>query len=76
MSFKVISAEEAALHIHDDDNVGFGGFTAAGTPKVVPQAIAAGPKKSTQPAVLSVSAFLPEPRPATVSMVLCPVLRR
>lgn len=40
MSFKVISAEEAALHIHDDDNVGFGGFTAAGTPKVVPQAIA------------------------------------
>ena len=35
MSFKVISAEEAALHIHDDDNVGFGGFTAAGTPKVV-----------------------------------------
>ena len=35
MSFKVISAEEAASYIHHDDNVGFGGFTAAGTPKVV-----------------------------------------
>ena len=74
MSFKVISAEEAALHIHDDDNVGFGGFTAAGTPKVVPQAIAR--RAEEEPAVLSVSAFLPEPRPATVSMALCPVLRR
>ena len=40
MSFKVISAEEAALHVKNDDNVGFGGFTAAGTPKVVPEAIA------------------------------------
>ena len=40
MSFKVISAEEAASYIHHDDNVGFGGFTAAGTPKVVPAAIA------------------------------------
>ena len=38
MSFKIISAEEAATYIHHDDNVGFGGFTAAGTPKAVPEA--------------------------------------
>ena len=40
MSFKVITADEAALYVENDDNVGFGGFTAAGTPKVVPEAIA------------------------------------
>ena len=32
MSFKVITADEAALYVQNDDNVGFGGFTAAGTP--------------------------------------------
>ena len=36
----MITAEEAALFIHNDDNVGFSGFTAAGCPKVVPVALA------------------------------------
>ena len=40
MRFKIISADEAASYIHHDDHVGFGGFTAAGTPKAVSQAIA------------------------------------
>jgi len=40
MALKFMSAEEAALFVHHDDNVGFGGFTPAGCPKVVPTAIA------------------------------------
>lgn len=40
MKYKIISADEAATYVHHDDNVGFGGFTAAGTPKVIPSAIA------------------------------------
>lgn len=40
MSLKFISAEEAASHIHNNDTVGFSGFTAAGTPKVVAPEIA------------------------------------
>ncbi len=40
MAFKFITAEEAAEHIHHNDNVGFSGFTATGTPKVVPLALA------------------------------------
>ena len=40
MSLKYITAEEAAKYINNDDNVGFSGFTAAGSPKVVPGAIA------------------------------------
>ncbi len=40
MALKFMTAEEAALLVHHDDNVGFGGFTAAGCPKVVPAAIA------------------------------------
>lgn len=40
MSFKFISAEEAATHVNHDDNVGFSGFTPAGCPKAVPSAIA------------------------------------
>ena len=40
MSLKFITAEEAASYIENDENVGFGGFTAAGTPKVVSVAIA------------------------------------
>ncbi len=35
-----ITAEEAAEHIHNNDNVGFSGFTAAGCPKAVPVALA------------------------------------
>ena len=33
--FPVITAEEAANRINNDDNVGFSGFTAAGCPKAV-----------------------------------------
>ncbi len=40
MAFKFITAEEAAEFVHHNDNVAFGGFTAAGTPKVVSVAIA------------------------------------
>ena len=46
MSLKFITAEEAASYIENDENVGFGGFTAAGTPKVVSVAIAKKPKKN------------------------------
>jgi succinyl-CoA:acetate CoA-transferase len=38
---KVVSAAEAATHIRPGDNVGMSGFTGAGHPKVVPQALAA-----------------------------------
>ncbi len=40
MSFQFISAQEAAEHIKNGDNVGFSGFTASGTPKVVTEALA------------------------------------
>jgi len=38
---KVVSASEAAAHIGPGDNVGMSGFTGAGHPKAVPQALAA-----------------------------------
>jgi len=40
MSLKFITAEEAAAYVKHDDNVGFSGFTPAGCPKVIPEAIA------------------------------------
>jgi succinate CoA transferase len=40
MAFKRITAEEAAMYVNNDDNVGFSGFTPAGCPKSVPKAIA------------------------------------
>lgn len=40
MSLKFITAEEAASHVQHNDNVGFSGFTPAGCPKMIPQAIA------------------------------------
>lgn len=40
MGFKILTPEEAASHINNGDTVGFSGFTAAGTPKVVSRAIA------------------------------------
>ena len=40
MSFKKITAEEAAYLIKDNDVVGFSGFTAAGCPKAVTKALA------------------------------------
>lgn len=40
MALRFITAEEAATFVHNDDNVGFSGFTPAGCPKVVPGAIA------------------------------------
>jgi len=41
MSLKFISAEEAASYVKNGDRVGFSGFTPAGSPKIVPKAIAA-----------------------------------
>lgn len=40
MALKFITAEEAASFVQHNDNVGFSGFTPAGCPKVVPEAIA------------------------------------
>lgn len=40
MSIPFISAEEAASYIKNGDNVALSGFTASGTPKLVPTAIA------------------------------------
>ncbi len=40
MSIPFITAEEAASHINNGDTVGFSGFTASGTPKVVSVALA------------------------------------
>lgn len=40
MSLPFISAEEAASHIKNGDTVATSGFTASGTPKIVPQALA------------------------------------
>ena len=40
MAFRKITAEEAAMYVKNDDNVGFSGFTPAGCPKSVPKAIA------------------------------------
>jgi acyl-CoA hydrolase len=45
MSIKIISAQEAASHVKNDDNVAFSGFTPAGAPKTVAGAIAAMAKK-------------------------------
>lgn len=45
MAFPIITAEQAAEHIHNDDNVGFSGFTAPGAPKVVTEAVAAKAEK-------------------------------
>mgnify|MGYP000774186112 CR=1 FL=1 len=45
MAFPFITAEQAAELVNNGDNVGFSGFTAAGTPKFVAPAIAAKAKK-------------------------------
>ena len=40
MSFRILTPQEAASYIKNEDNVGLSGFTAAGTPKVVTEALA------------------------------------
>ena len=40
MTYKVMSADEAAAFVNNGDIVGFSGFTPAGCPKEVPTAIA------------------------------------
>ncbi|NDV96287.1 succinate CoA transferase [Dysgonomonas sp. 521] len=40
MALKIMTAQEAAMLINDDDNIGFSGFTHAGCPKVVPLELA------------------------------------
>lgn len=40
MGFPVMSPKEAAAMIKNGDNLGFSGFTASGSPKVVPEALA------------------------------------
>lgn len=41
MGFPILSPKEAAELINHNDNLGFSGFTASGSPKVVPEALAA-----------------------------------
>lgn len=41
MAFDYMTAAEAAEHFHNGDTVGLSGFTAPGTPKFIPEAIAA-----------------------------------
>lgn len=45
MGFPILSPKEAAELINHNDNVGFSGFTASGSPKVVPEALAARAEK-------------------------------
>ena len=45
MGFKFMTAEEAADQIQNEDVIGFSGFTAAGCPKVITQALAAKAEK-------------------------------
>lgn len=45
MGFPILSPQEAAELINNNDNVGFSGFTASGSPKVVPEALAARAEK-------------------------------
>ncbi|MCH5233406.1 MAG: succinate CoA transferase [Muribaculaceae bacterium] len=45
MKFPILTPEEAAEYVKNGDNVGLSGFTAAGTPKVIPVAIAERAKK-------------------------------
>ena len=40
MALKFITADEAAAIVQHNDNIGFSGFTAAGAPKIIPEAIA------------------------------------
>lgn len=40
MALKFITADQAAAFVNHDDNVGFSGFTPAGSPKAIPTAIA------------------------------------
>lgn len=48
MSYKTLTPEQAAELVNNGDTVGFSGFTAAGTPKAVPQAIAKKAEKEHQ----------------------------
>ena len=49
MALPFITAQEAAEYVKHGDNVGTSGFTAAGTPKVVPAAIAEKAEKGEYP---------------------------
>ena len=40
LAARVVDAEQAAAHVRHGDTVGMSGFTGAGYPKVVPQALA------------------------------------
>lgn len=46
MTYAFITAAEAAATIHHGDTVGIGGFSSVGTPKAVPEALAATQKHS------------------------------
>ena len=52
MALPFITAQEAAEYVKHGDNVGTSGFTAAGTPKVVPAAIAEKAEKERRAALI------------------------
>lgn len=70
MAFKFITAEEAAEFIHHNDNVGFSGFTAAGTPKVVSVALAKKAEAEHAAGRPFQTEFIQEHRPVITSTVL------
>lgn len=67
MAFPFITAEQAAELVNNGDNVGFSGFTAAGTPKFVAPAIAAKAKKEHEAGRPFKSTYLQVLRPMTTS---------
>ena len=53
MSYRIITAQEAATYINDGDGVGISGFTLSGTPKTVLPEVAKLAEGLTQQASLS-----------------------
>ncbi len=75
MSFPFISAEEAAAHINNGDNVALSGFTASGTPKLVTIALAERAKQFHEKGSPSKSIFTPG-LPLTTSLTVRFLVRR
>ena len=63
MRYKIITAEEAASYINHNDNVGFSGFTASGSPKVVPMSSQVQGQSARIKAGLGTASLAPRPSP-------------
>ena len=76
MAFPFITAEQAAELVNNGDNVGFSGFTAAGTPKFVAPAIAAKAKKEHEAGrPFKINVFTKPARQAKASLLMIPKAR-